>query len=188
MVTSHSGIFPPLVKRMIDGLCGACKAYSDKVVVDFKMDGNGETARKNTSRLVQLAKTTDATQVSFPVVGPKTGSSGRSGSFIPIILSPSSAFITRKPILHRQAQFVIGQSLVETLPLVAFTIVVLFLGAILIWAVVSILADHQHFQLKTKVKSIKKSNNTENETCRRAIKNILDWHMHSPILDISRVT
>ena len=137
MVTSSSGIFPPLVKRMIAGVCGPCKAHGDRVIVDFKMDGNNEMARKNTSNMVQLEKATDATQVSFPVVGPKTGLTGRSGAFIPIIDSPMSAFITRKPSIHTKAQLAIEQSLVRTLPLLALTVVLLFLGAILIWAVVS---------------------------------------------------
>ena len=138
MITSSSGIFPPLVKRMIAGVCGPCKAYNDRVVVDFKMDGNGQTAQKNTSKIVQLVKTIDATQVSFPVVGPETGLAGRTGSFIPIINNPMSAFITRKPVVHTKAQYVIQETIVNTLPFLAFTLVLLLLGAIFIWAAVSI--------------------------------------------------
>ena len=141
MVTSSSGIFPPLVKRMIAGVCGPCKAYNDRVVVDFKMDGNGETAQKTTSKTVQLVKAIDATQVSFPVVGPKTGLAGRRGAFIPILQSPMSAFITRKPVMHTKAQYVIEETIVNTLPLLAFTFVLLLLGAMSIWAAVSIHAS-----------------------------------------------
>lgn len=137
-MTSYSGIFPPLVKRMIHGVCGVCKEHSGTVVVDFKMDGGLGMARKNTSKLVQLVKTTEETQVSFPVVGPKTGLTGRTGCFIPVIDNPSSVFITRKPVVHTIAQLVIGQTLVDTLPLLAFTFVMLLLGAVVIWAVVGL--------------------------------------------------
>lgn len=100
------------------------------------MDGNRKKAEKNTSKQVQLAKISNEAQISFPVVGPKSGSIGNTGCFMPIIDSPSSVFITRNPVMYTMAQFTIGKALVDTLPLLAFTLVLLLLGAILIWAVV----------------------------------------------------
>lgn len=142
IVTSQSGIFPPLVKRMIRGVCGLCKAYNDTVLVNFTTDGKGRMARKNSSKLVQLVKTEDVTQFSYPVAGPITGSTGRSGSFIPVIFSPESVFISRKPVISTVAQTAIGETVIDALPFFAFMFVVMFLGGILIWAVVSTFYRH----------------------------------------------
>ncbi|XP_028392906.1 uncharacterized protein LOC114517405 isoform X2 [Dendronephthya gigantea] len=136
VISSNSGIFPTLVKRMISGACGYCETYNNgTTIVHFQKDGNRKRAQKRTSKQVQLEKISNETQISFPVVGPKTGSTGNAGCFMPIIKSPSSVFITRKPVMSTVSQLVIGKALVGTLPLLAFTFVMLLLGAILIWAV-----------------------------------------------------
>ena len=136
-MTSNLGIFPPIVKQMIDGVCRPCKEYNDTVFTEFAMDGRGEKAEKDTLELVQFFKVTKETQVSFPVIGPKTGLTGRAGAFIPVIDSPSAVFIIPKPSVTKVAQFVIGKTLVNTLPLLGLTFVLMLLGAILIWSVVS---------------------------------------------------
>lgn len=118
---------------MIKDACGPCKAYNDTVFVNFTTDGKGGMARKNSSKLVQLVKTEDATQFSYPVPGPITGS----GSFVPVVDGPESVFITRKPVTHVVAQTAIGTAVINTLPLFAFMFLVMLLGGILMWAVVS---------------------------------------------------
>ena len=102
------------------------------------MDGRGRLARKNSSKLVQLVKTEDVTQFSYPVTGPITGSASPSGSFIPVIDNPESVFISRKPDISIVAQTAIATTIVDTLPVFAFMFIIMLLGGILIWAVVSI--------------------------------------------------
>ena len=131
--TSHSGIFPPLVRNMIVGVCGNCSAY--ETTMHFDRDYRGYGARK--SNLVDVKQTiSDENQVSFPVLGRKDGISSKSASFLSVIHSPGSVFVTKKPQLQMAISYGFFNTIVNTLPLLGFSVLTALISGIVMWCLV----------------------------------------------------
>ena len=128
--TSESGIFPPLIRSAIYGVCGNCSEYGEpRIHSDFNIVG--ASAKK--SDLVTVRQSiTDQNQINFPLIGRKDAR-----DFVPIIDSPGSVFVTKKPSLTMAVEYMFFDTVIGTLPLLGFAVVTASLAGVIMWLLVS---------------------------------------------------
>ena len=129
--TSDSGIFPPLVRASIYDVCGNCSEYG-RPRIHFQLDYQGNLAKKHS--LVEVKQSmNDRSQINFPVIGRKD-----SKSFLPIIDSPGSVFVTKKPSLTMVVEYGFLETIIGTLPLLGFSIITASLAGVIMWCLVGV--------------------------------------------------
>ena len=128
--TSDTGIFPPLIRNAISGVCGNCSEYGEaKIHFDTYIDGSS----LKTSSLVKVKRGIDEErQINFPLIGRKDAN-----SFVPIIDTPGSVFITKKPSLTMAVEYMFFDTVIGTLPLLGFAIITASLAGVVMWCLVS---------------------------------------------------
>ena len=128
--TSNSGIFPPLIRSAIYGVCGNCSEYGQpKIFFDADIDGS---SLQKTS-LVQVKHDINTKhQINFPLIGRKDSS-----NFVPVIDSPGSVFVTKKPSLTMMVEYMFFDTIIGTLPLLGFAVITASLAGIFMWCMVS---------------------------------------------------
>ena len=130
--TSDSGIFPPLIRSAIYGVCGNCSVFGQPKIY-FETDIVGAAAEK--PDLVQVKQSiTDQSQINFPSIGRKD-----SKTFVPVIDSPGSVFVTKKPSLTMTVEYMFIGTIIGTLPLLGFAVITAMLSGIIMWCLVSLL-------------------------------------------------
>lgn len=124
--TSDSGIFPPLIRSAIYGVCGNCTVYGQpKIYFD-------ESSSKKTG-LVQVKQSiTEQSQINFPLIGRKD-----SNTFVPVVDTPGSVFVTKKPSLTMSVEYSFLGTIFGTLPLLGFSVITASLAGIVMWCLVS---------------------------------------------------
>ena len=71
-------------------------------------------------------------QINFPIVGRKD-----SKTFVPVIDSPGSVFITKKPSLTMTVEYMFLNTIIGTLPLLGFAVITASLAGLIMWCLVS---------------------------------------------------
>ena len=128
--TSDSGIFPPLVRDTILGVCGNCSEFGQPKIY-FETDITGASAQKD--GLVQVKHSiSEHSQFNFPLIGRKD-----SNRFVPVIDTPGSVFITKKPSLTMVVEYMFLDTIFGTLPLLGFAVITAVLAGIVMWCLVS---------------------------------------------------
>lgn len=128
--TSDSGIFPPLIRSAINDICGNCSEFGQPKLY-FETDLTGSSARK--SGIVYVKRSiTDQNQVNFPLIGRKD-----SITFVPIIDSPGSVFVTLKPSLTMTVEYMFIETVIGTFPLLGFAVITASLAGMIMWCLVS---------------------------------------------------
>ncbi len=128
--TSDSGIFPPLIRSTIYGVCGNCLEYGQPKIF-FDADIVGASAVKPDMVHVKHS-ITDQNQVNFPLTGRKD-----SNNFVSVIDSPGSVFVTKKPSLTTVVEYMFLDTIIGTLPLLGFAVITASLAGIIMWCLVS---------------------------------------------------
>ena len=130
MNTSDSGIIPPLINSAIYGICGNCSEFGEpRIFFDNGIDGS--SLRK--IGLVKVKQDIDDNhQINFPIIGRKD-----SNIFVPVIDSPGSVFITKKPSLTMTVEYMFFDTIIGTLPLLGFAVVTASLAGLIMWCLVS---------------------------------------------------
>ena len=127
---SESGIFPPLINSAIYGVCGNCSEYGEPTI-HWNADIVGASAKKSDMVTVRQS-ITDQSQINFPLIGRKD-----SKSFVPIVNSPGSVFVTKKPSLTMAVEYMFFETVISTLPLLGFAVVTASLAGAIMWCLVS---------------------------------------------------
>ena len=128
--TSDSGIFPPLISRAIYGICGNCSEFGEpRIFFDSGIDGS---SLKKTGMVQVKQAIDDNRQINFPIIGRKD-----SNTFVPVIDSPGSVFITKKPSLTMTVEYMFVDTIIGTLPLLGFAVVTASLAGLIMWCLVS---------------------------------------------------
>ena len=127
--TSKSGIFPPLINNAIYGVCGNCSEYG-KPTIHWDADIVGASAKKSDMVTVRQ-RITDQSQINFPLIGRKDAK-----SFVAVIDSPGSVFVTKKPSLTMVVEFMFFDTIISTLPLLGLAVVTATLAGVIMWFLV----------------------------------------------------
>ena len=127
--TSKSGIFPPLINSAIYGVCDNCSEYGEPTI-HWNADIVGASAKKSDMVTVRQ-RITDQSQINFPLIGRKDAK-----SFVPVIDSPGSVFVTKKPSLTMVVEFMFFDTIISTLPLLGLAVVTATLAGVIMWFLV----------------------------------------------------
>ena len=126
--TSDTGIFPPLIRNAIYGVCGNCSEFGQpKIYFDIE----GSSLRKTGLIYVENGINVNH-QINFPLIGRKD-----SKTFVPVIDSPGSVFVTKKPSLTMIVEYMFFDTIIGTLPLLGFAVITALLAGFIMWCLVS---------------------------------------------------
>ncbi|XP_028392974.1 uncharacterized protein LOC114517441 isoform X2 [Dendronephthya gigantea] len=128
--TSDTGIFPPLIRSAIYDVCGNCSEFGQPKLY-FETDLTGSSARK--SGLVNVKQNIrNENQINFPLIGRKD-----SKTFLPMVDSPGSVFVTLKPSLTMTVEYMFIETVIGTFPLLGFAVITASLAGIIMWCLES---------------------------------------------------
>ena len=116
MNTSDTGIFPPLIRSTIYGVCGNCSEFGQPKIY-FQTDIEGSSLRK--TGLIHVKNGINVNhQINFPLIGRKD-----SKTFLPVIDSSGSVFVTKKPSLTMIVEYMFFDTIIGTLALLGFAVI-----------------------------------------------------------------
>lgn len=129
------GIIGELIRDMISYSCGTCQGGHGNTFLDLTQNGKGGLSKKTSMAKVR-SDVDDKTHLSFPVIGNMDDEKYlKEFVFIPVVASPGIAFISLGSEPSRQG--VITSALKKSWPIVALSLVMAIMVAIIIWISVS---------------------------------------------------
>jgi hypothetical protein len=119
---------------MVTSCCGNCYNGHEQTDINFLHDGQGNDAQKpNITQLLVMD-----TDLTFPMYGFNGKTTHGVHGYVGLVTSPGVAFIT----VIDEISTVLFRSTINSWPLIALMLTMVFLAGILTWVLVSIYTHH----------------------------------------------